>query len=48
MGTTPKRGSYAQAQAEKWGVLGTGLVKKTILTTDVAQKVVLGAYLLIT
>ena len=30
------------------GVLRTGLVKKTILETDVAQKGVLGAYLLIT
>ena len=30
------------------GVLRAGLVKKTILVTDVAQKGVLGAYLLIT
>ena len=30
------------------GVLRTGLVKKTILVTDVAQKRVLGTYLLIT
>ena len=30
------------------GISRTGLVKKTILVTDVAQKGVLGAYLLIT
>ena len=34
--------------SRKMGVLRTGLVKKTILVTDVAQKWVLGAYLLIT
>ena len=34
--------------SRKMGVLRTGLVKKTILVTDVAQKGVLGAYLLIT
>ena len=34
--------------SRKRGVLRAGLVKKTILVTDVAQKRDLGAYLLIT
>ena len=47
-GTTPKRGVLGTGTTPKRGVLGTGLVKKTILVTDVVQKGVLGAYLLIT
>ena len=58
-GTTPKRGVLGTGTSRKGRVLGTGtsrkrrvlrtgLVKKTILVTDVAQKGVLGAYLLIT
>ena len=46
--TTPKRGVLGTGMSRKRGVLGTDLVKKTILVTDVAQKGVLGAYLLIT
>ena len=47
-GTTQKRGVLRTSTSRKRGVLRTGLVKKTILVTDVAQKGVLGAYLLIT
>ena len=58
-GYNTKRGVLGTATSRKRGVLGTGtsqkrrvsrtgLVKKTILVTDVAQKGVLGAYLLIT
>ena len=47
-GTTQKRGVLGTGTSRKRGVLRTGLVKKTILITDVAQKGVLGAYLLIT
>ena len=47
-GTTPKRRVLGTGMSRKRGVLITGLVKKTILVTDVAQKEVLGAYLLIT
>ena len=46
-----KRGVLATGTSRKWGgggVSRTGLVKKTIIVTDVAQKGVLGAYLLIT
>ena len=52
--TTPKRGGgiLGTGTSRKGGRGGsyirTGLVKKTILVTDVAQKGVLGAYLLIT
>ena len=45
--TTQKRGVLGTGTSRKRGVLRTGLVKKTILVTDVAQKGVLGAYLLI-
>ena len=50
-GHNPKRGvlgTGTSKQGEGGGVLRTGLVKRTILVTDVAQKGVLGAYLLIT
>ena len=59
-GHNPKKGDLRHGHNLKRGVLGTGtsrkgggvlrtgLVKKTILVTDVAQKGVLGAYLLIT
>ena len=58
-GHNPKKGGLRHGYNTKKGVLGTGtsrkrrvsrtgLVKKTILVTDVAQKGVLGAYLLIT
>ena len=47
-GTSRKRGVLGTGTSRKRGVLRTGLVKKTILVTDVAQKGVLGAYLLIT
>ena len=43
-----KNGVLGTGMSRKRGVLRTGLVKKTILVTDVAQKGVLGAYLLIT
>ena len=43
-----KKGVLGTGTSRKRGVLRTGLVKKTILVTDVAQKGVLGAYLLIT
>ena len=46
-GTSRKRGVLGTGTSRKRGVLRTGLVKKTILVTDVAQKGVLGAYLLI-
>ena len=41
-------GMGLRGTSRKMGVLRTGLVKKTILVTDVAQQGVLGAYLLIT
>ena len=47
-GTSRKRGVLGTGTSRKRGVLRTGLVKNTILVTDVAQKGVLGAYLLIT
>ena len=47
-GTSRKRGVLGTGTSRKRRVLRTGLVKKTILVTDVAQKGVLGAYLLIT
>ena len=47
-GTTQKRGVLGTGTSRKRGVLKTGLVKKTILVTDVAQKGILGTYLLIT
>ena len=48
-GYNPKKGGLRHGREwEKGGVLRTGLVKKTIFVTDVAQKGVLGAYLLIT
>ena len=57
-GRTPKRWVLGTGTTQKWGlrqgaggggVLRTGLVvKKPILVTDVAQRGVLGAYLLIT
>ena len=47
-GHNPKRGVLGTGMSRKRGVLRTGIVKKTILVTDVAQKEVLGAYLLIT
>ena len=47
-GTTQKKGGLRHGHESKKGVLRTGLVKKTILVTDVAQKGFLGAYLLIT
>ena len=48
-GTGRKKGGVlGTGTSRKRGVLRTGLVKKTILVTDVAQKGVLGAYLLIT
>ena len=47
-GTSRKGGVLGTGTSRKRGVLRTGLVKKTILVTDVAQKEVLGAYLLIT
>ena len=43
-----KKGVLGTGTSRKRGVLRTGLVKKTILVTDVAQRGVLGAYLLIT
>ena len=42
------KGGLRHENESKKGVLRTGLVKKTISVTDVAQKGVLGAYLLIT
>ena len=42
------RGVLGTSRKKGGGVLRTGLVTKTILVTDVAQKGVLGAYLLIT
>ena len=47
-GTSGKKGVLGTGTSRKRGVLRTGLVKKTILVTDVAQRGVLGAYLLIT
>ena len=58
-GYNTKKGGLRHGHESKKGVLGTGtsrkrrvsrtgLVKKTILVTDVAQRGVLGAYLLIT
>ena len=51
-GYNPKKGGLRHGHEWKKGVLGTGTSrkrgKKTILVTDVAQKGVLGAYLLIT
>ena len=49
-GTSRKRGVLCTDTSRQrgGGVLRTGLVTKTILVTDVAQKGVLGAYLLIT
>ena len=47
MGTTPKKGLFGTGTSRIRGVLRTGLVKKTILVTDVAQKGGLEAYLLI-
>ena len=58
-GYNPKNGGLKHGhESKKWGprhgheskkgVLRTGLVKNTILVTDVAKKGVLGAYLLIT
>ena len=47
-GTSRKRGVLGTGTSRKRWVSRTGLVKKTILVTDVAQKGVLGAYLLIT
>ena len=52
MGTSRKRGVLGTGTSRKGGgvrlILELGLVRKTILVTDVAQKGVLGAYLLIT
>ena len=47
-GYNPKNGVSGTGTSRKrgGGVLRTGLVKKPILVTDVAQKGVLGAYLL--
>ena len=47
-GHESKKGGLRHGHESRRGVLRTGLVKKTILVTDVAQKGVLGAYLLIT
>ena len=47
-GHESKKGVLGTGTSRKRGVLRTGLVKKTILVTDVAQRGVLGAYLLIT
>ena len=47
-GTTQKMGVLGTGTSWKRGVLRTGFVKKTILVTDVAQKGVLEAYLLLT
>ena len=47
-GTCRKKWVLGTGTSRKMGVLRTGLVKKTILVTDVVQKGVLGAYLLIT
>ena len=45
-GKPPKRGVLGMGTSRKrGGVLRTGLVKKTILVTDVAQKGFLGVYL---
>ena len=47
-GHESKKGDLRHGHESKKGVLRTGLVRKTILVTDVAQNGVLGAYLLIT
>ena len=47
-GYNPKKGVLGTGTSRKRGFLRAGLVKKTILVTDVAQKGVLGVYLLIT
>ena len=45
-GTSRKQGVLGTGSSKKSRVLRTGLVIRTILVTDVAQKRVLGAYLL--
>ena len=47
-GHESKKGVLGMGTSRKRGILRTGLAKKTILVTDVAQRGVLGAYLLIT